>query len=116
MEDMAHQATQDPKRPTELSPKEWQKHHDNWLNAVMQNSIRETKPLDIPDFHAHIPVLRPGPDLLVAPYGFWTPLKNPESRILSEFHWNMFEPEHQIVPFTTGTGIRIRNWTGTVTV
>jgi len=40
----------------ELSPKEWQKHHDGWLNAVMQNAIGEHQPPPIPDFHAHIPV------------------------------------------------------------
>jgi len=57
-------------------------------------------------------------DVLVAPYSF--PPKNPESgaesRIILEFCRNMFEPEHQIVTFTTGTGIRIRNWTGSVMV
>jgi len=47
--------------PTEVSPKEWQKHHDNWLNVVMQNMIGPT----IPDLHAHIPVYRPGLDLKI---------------------------------------------------
>jgi len=62
-EDRAHQATQETTQPIEISPKEWQKHHDNWLNVVMRNSIGETKPPVIPDFHAYIPVFRPGPDL-----------------------------------------------------
>jgi len=62
-EDMGQQADKEPQRPTELSPKEWQKHHDQWLNVVMRNSIREKKLPEIPDFHAHIPDLRPGLDL-----------------------------------------------------
>jgi len=31
-------------RLTEISPKEWQKHHDTWLNAVMRNAIGEKNP------------------------------------------------------------------------
>jgi len=46
-----------------IIPKRVAKHHDSWLNAVMQNAIGETKPPLIPDFHAHILVLRPGPNL-----------------------------------------------------
>jgi len=49
--------------PMEVSPKEWQKHHDTWLNAVMRNTIGEPKPPRIPNLHAHIPVFRPSPDL-----------------------------------------------------
>ncbi len=48
---------------TEVSPKEWQKHHDTWLNVVMRNTIGNPKPLVIPNLHAHIPVFRPSPDL-----------------------------------------------------
>jgi len=48
---------------TKLSPKEWQNHHDNWLNLVMRMAISEMNPPTIPDFHTHIPVLQPGPDL-----------------------------------------------------
>jgi len=59
MEDRGQQADNGPQILTEL----WQKHHNQWLNTVMHNSIGEKKPLEIPDFHAHIPVLRPGPDL-----------------------------------------------------
>jgi len=47
----------------EVSPKEWQKHHDNWLNAVVRHMIGDPKPPIIPNLHAHIPVYRPGPDL-----------------------------------------------------
>jgi len=43
--------------PTKLSAKEWQRHHDNWLNLVMHMAIGEMNPPTIPDFHAHIPVL-----------------------------------------------------------
>jgi len=62
-ENMDQQNDNGGQQPMELSPKEWQKHHDQWLNAVMQNSIREKKPLEIPDFHAYILVLQPGPDM-----------------------------------------------------
>jgi len=44
-------------------PKEWQKHHNTWLNEVMQTAIGDKNPPLILDFHAHIQVLRPGPDL-----------------------------------------------------
>jgi len=47
--------------PMEVSPKEWQKHHNTWLNVVMRNTIGDPKPPVIPDLHAHIPVFRPSP-------------------------------------------------------
>jgi len=48
---------------TKVSPKDWQKHHDNWLNVVMRYTIGDPKPPTIPDLHAHILVPRPSPDL-----------------------------------------------------
>jgi len=41
--------------PMEVSPKEWQKHHDLWLNAVMQTVIGEGHP-KIPLLHKYIQV------------------------------------------------------------
>jgi len=61
MADTIHQ-TMAHTRPTELSPKEWQKHRDSWLNFVMHTAIgKDNSP--IPDFNTHIPALRLGPDL-----------------------------------------------------
>jgi len=31
-------------RPTKLSPKEWQKHHDSWLNSVVWTAIGKDNP------------------------------------------------------------------------
>jgi len=62
-EDTEQQNDNGRQQPTELSPKEWQNHHDQWLNAVMQNSIGEKKPPEIPDIHTYILVLQPGPDM-----------------------------------------------------
>jgi len=36
--------------PTKVSPKEWQKHHNNWLTVVMRNMIGNPKPPAIPDY------------------------------------------------------------------
>jgi len=53
MEDMGQQADNGSQRLTELSPKECQKYHDQWLNVVMHNSIGEKKLPEIPDFHGY---------------------------------------------------------------
>jgi len=40
----------------EVSPKEWQKHHNTWLNAVMRKAIGEENHPQIPDLQEFIPV------------------------------------------------------------
>jgi len=57
------------KAPTEVSPKEWQKHHDQWLNAVMRNAIGEENHPSKPNLHDYVQVHRPAPenDIDVAP-------------------------------------------------
>ncbi len=44
------------KAPTEVSLKEWQKHHDQWLNAVMHDAIGEENHLPIPNLNDYIQV------------------------------------------------------------
>ncbi len=44
------------KAPTEVSPKEWQKHHDQWLNAVMHNAIGKENHPPIPNLNDYIQV------------------------------------------------------------
>jgi len=41
IEDTTHQQHQEPNRSTKLSPKEWQKHHNSWLNTVMQMPLEK---------------------------------------------------------------------------
>jgi len=48
--------------PSEVSPKEWQKHHDLWLNAVMRAAIGEENHLPIPNLHEYVQVHHPAPD------------------------------------------------------
>ena len=42
--------------PTEVSPKEWQKHHGLWLNAVMRAAIGEENHPPIPNLQAYVQV------------------------------------------------------------
>ncbi len=48
--------------PTEVSPKEWQKHHNLWLNAVMRAAIGEDNHPPIPNPQDYVQVHRPTPD------------------------------------------------------
>jgi len=52
-----------------VSSKEWQRHHDSWLNTVMWEAIGDDGHPTIQDLHAHIQVHRPTPgnDIDVAP-------------------------------------------------
>ncbi len=52
-----------------MSSKEWQRHHDSWLNTVMWEAIGDDNHPTIQDLHAHIQVHRPTPgnDIDVAP-------------------------------------------------
>jgi len=47
---------------TEVPPKEWQQHHDTWLNMVMQEAIGNQAHPMIPDLHTLIPVHHPAPN------------------------------------------------------
>jgi len=42
--------------PTEVSPKEWQQHHELWLNTTMQATIGEVHHPPILELHAKVPV------------------------------------------------------------
>jgi len=47
---------------TEVPPKEWQWHHNAWLNVVMWEAIGNQTHLMIQDLHMLIPVYHPAPN------------------------------------------------------
>jgi len=87
--------TMHPTTLTELLPKEWQKHHDTWLNLVMTTAIGDNNPPPIPDFHTHIPVLRPGPDLDIDVAPIKTYVTRYDLRIKVKVGENQVELFHQ---------------------